>query len=252
MFAMWQQKTGNIQTFDIILGYSGTNSVDSQGPTPGVAGGTWLTMDSPLEPFKRPDGNDPLTSRDMVDWTKLGYSYEYEGVHGTTPAPERGSPPPSAPVPPTDLTPVLVVSNINRANIGGSFLVHAWASLPDGGSDGNKVLVGTEAVLSRWHVSGCINCQKHLEVRVHMPLHGWSREQAENMRFDIAVVTRQDAGGGGGRKGDSGMDGSKIKFALDSLGMSSSARWELWTSHCDEIVPRLEKTPRRAMIRSRL
>lgn len=251
MFAMWQQKTGTIQTFDIIPGYSGTNSVDSQGPTPGVAGGTWLTMDSPLEPFKRPDGTGPLTSRDMTDWTKLGYTYEYEGIHGTIPAPEGQPTRPSALVPPTNPAPVLVVSNINRANIGGSFLVHAWASLPDGGSN-DKILVGTEAVLSRWHVSGCINCQKHLEVRVHMPLRGWSREQAEKMHFDITVVTRQDAGGGGGRKGDSGMDGSKIKFALDSLGMSSSARWELRTSHCNEVGPRLERPPRRVMIRSRL
>lgn len=251
MFAMWQQRTGNTETFDIIPAYSGTNSVDSQGPTPGVAGGTWLTVDSPLEPFKRPDGTSPLTSRDMIDWTKLGYSYEYEGVHGTIPAPKGRSPHRGPPAPSADPAPVLVVSNINRANIGGSFLVHAWTTLPGGGT-GNKVLVGTEAVLSRWHVSGCINCQKHLEVRVHMPLYGWSREQAEEMHFDVTVVTRQDTGGGGGRKGDDGMNGSRIKSVLDSLGLSGSAKWELRTSHCNDVVHRSEKLPRRIAIRSRL
>lgn len=60
MFWRWQQEHKH-QEVDIIPGYPGTNSVDSQGPTPGVAGGSWLTMDSPLAPFIK-DGK-PLTSR---------------------------------------------------------------------------------------------------------------------------------------------------------------------------------------------
>ena len=72
MFWRWQVLNGQTKQLDIeprFFNYPGTNSVDSQGPTPGVAGGTWLTLDSPLDPFSRP-GNllngrpeTPLTSR---------------------------------------------------------------------------------------------------------------------------------------------------------------------------------------------
>lgn len=51
IFWKWQLDHGKTKELDIIPRYPGTNSVDSQGPTPGVAGGSWLTMDSPLEPF---------------------------------------------------------------------------------------------------------------------------------------------------------------------------------------------------------
>ncbi|KAH7018428.1 uncharacterized protein B0I36DRAFT_395204 [Microdochium trichocladiopsis] len=199
-FALWQHRTGHAQSFDIIHGYPGTNSVDSQGPTPGVAGGTWLNLDSPLDPFKKPGCNTPMTSRDVMDITKLGYSYQYHGALGAMPepggAPQLGAPTPApgagGPNPMDEPAPVLAVSNINRANIGGSFMVTAWAKPADG--SGDKVLVGTEAILSRWHVSGCANCQNHLEVRVHMPLHGWSKREAENMDFEVKVHTRQPLG----------------------------------------------------------
>lgn len=55
MFWDWQVKHDAKDKLEIIHGYPGTNSVDSQGPTPGVAGGTWLTMESPLDPFKQGD-----------------------------------------------------------------------------------------------------------------------------------------------------------------------------------------------------
>jgi tyrosinase len=52
----WQQKWGATKSLDIISGYPGTNSVDSQGPTPGIPGNVWLTMETPLAPFKKSDG----------------------------------------------------------------------------------------------------------------------------------------------------------------------------------------------------
>lgn len=62
MFWKWQTlHDGATNKLDIIEHYAGTNSVDSQGPTPGVAGGTWLTLDSALDPFVK-DGK-PMTSK---------------------------------------------------------------------------------------------------------------------------------------------------------------------------------------------
>jgi len=37
-------------------------------------------------------------------------------------------------------------------------LISAFAKV-----DGKREHIGTEAVLSRWHVEGCMNCMKHLE-----------------------------------------------------------------------------------------
>ncbi|CVL08714.1 related to Tyrosinase [Fusarium mangiferae] len=76
VFNEWQKKNNALQSIDIIQGYPGTNSVDSQGPTPGVAGGTWLTLDSALDPFKKPGSEtDPMTSRGVVNPENLGYNY---------------------------------------------------------------------------------------------------------------------------------------------------------------------------------
>ncbi len=61
MFWTWQLTHNAKDKLDIIESYPGTNSVDSQGPTPGVAGNTWLGMNSPFDPFRRPDGR-PMTS----------------------------------------------------------------------------------------------------------------------------------------------------------------------------------------------
>ena len=56
VFWTWQQITENTEKLEIIDQYPGTNSVDSQGPTPGVPGNVWLTMQTPLNPFKNKDG----------------------------------------------------------------------------------------------------------------------------------------------------------------------------------------------------
>ena len=60
----WDAELKSRTQLVIDVGYPGTNSVDSQGPTPGVAGNTWLTMESPLAPFTQDDTQDgkPLTS----------------------------------------------------------------------------------------------------------------------------------------------------------------------------------------------
>lgn len=69
--------------------------------------------------------------------------------------------------------PVITVSNINPASIGGSFVISTWTL-----KDGKESLLGTEPILSRWHASGCQNCQSHPEVRAHTPLMVWAKEDA--------------------------------------------------------------------------
>ena len=60
---------------------------------------------------------------------------------------------------------VVSVSGINRAGISGSFLISVYAEI-----DGTRRHLGTAAVLSRWHVEGCMNCQTHLEAKATFPL----------------------------------------------------------------------------------
>ncbi|KAI6773062.1 hypothetical protein HG530_004020 [Fusarium avenaceum] len=185
VFYEWQKKNDALESFEIIHGYPGTNSVDNQGPTPGVAGGTWLTLDSALDPFKKPGSQtDPMTSRDVFNPQALGYAYEY---NNSSPNNFNAGNPDLYVPEDEDPTPILAVSNINRSAIGGSFMITAFSK---SAINEEPVLAGTEAVLSRWHVAGCANCQNHLEVRTHIPLHGWSKEKAENAEFEVKLQTR--------------------------------------------------------------
>jgi tyrosinase len=159
VFWLWQKRHGATDNLDIISQHPGTNSIDNQGPTPGVFPNSWLTMDSPLDPFRKLDAT-AYTSRDCFNIeTQLGYTYG------------RGSLEDQAAMPMAAASAVPVqrvhVAGINRGAIRGSFLVSAFAEI-----DGRMQHIGTEAVLSRWHVEGCANCQTHLEVRadIHVPV----------------------------------------------------------------------------------
>ncbi|RYP43572.1 hypothetical protein DL768_009849 [Monosporascus sp. mg162] len=226
VFWDWQLKWNQVEQLEVIDRYPGTNSVDNQGPTPGVAANTWLDMDSPLEPFEvRIDDKKPpiggsgstlppppwpprpprpplppttrekkyLTGRDVANILKLGYSYE-----GNEPLPlgipfhpgpvqEARAAQPQHPSTAADsATPVLRVPAISRGGINGSFIISTWA--------GDK-LVDVEPVLSRWHVQGCSNCQNHLNVKTFVPLYGWTKNAARNADFQVKVHTRSDRAG---------------------------------------------------------
>lgn len=154
VFWLWQQRHSSTTTLDIIEGYPGTNSVDSQGPTPGVAPNSWLNLDSPLAPFRHDDGR-PVVSRECIDIERLGYTYG-PGSLDELATPVVASELRTAP------QQVVSVRGINRTTIRGSFLISAFATV-----DGTRHHLGTESVLSRWHVEGCMNCQTHLEARAH-------------------------------------------------------------------------------------
>jgi tyrosinase len=179
VFWLWQKKNGFTDHLHVIAEYPGTNSVDNQGPTPGVAPNSWLTLDSPLNPFKNEDG-EACTSRQCINIeNQLGYTYgpgsldEYveQGVAASL---EEGR-----------STKTIRVTGINRAAIRGSFLVSAFANI-----DGKRYHVGTESVLSRWSVQGCANCQTHLEVKAFIGLHSFQEESLTNANYEVEVRTR--------------------------------------------------------------
>ncbi|XHG06194.1 hypothetical protein AWENTII_009396 [Aspergillus wentii] len=186
IFWRWQIEHNQTKALidDKLLDYPGTNSVDAQGPTPGVTGGSWLTLTSPLAPFKRGSSSDFFTSQDVANIEKLGYTYD---IPPQIPLPKDGF---ASPIPTPARSPYLRIGGINRAAVRGSFVISAWSLGPEG-----RKLVGAEPVLSRWHVLGCANCQNHLDVLTHMPLDGWKNSDAENTNFEVRVHTRDHPSG---------------------------------------------------------
>ena len=184
MFWLWQQRHGATESLEIMPAYPGTNSVDNQGPTPGVVPNSWLDIDSPLAPFCHPDGS-PVVSRDCIDIERqLGYTYgpgSFDELAAPASAPARAAAADARPAPRA----VISVRGLNRAAIPGSFLVSAFATV-----DGSRRHLGTQAILSRWHVEGCMNCQTHLEARAHFPVHAALADAFVPDSVEIEVRTR--------------------------------------------------------------
>jgi tyrosinase len=179
VFWLWQKRHGCTDNLEVIAEYPGTNSVDNQGPTPGVAPNSWLNIDSPLNPFKRSDGS-VYTSRHCINIEKqLGYTYG----PGSLEAP-AGQLADMAPAPGGSSKKVHI-SGINRAAIRGSFLVSTFVTL-----GGKRYHLGTESVLSRWSVQGCANCQTHLEVKVTQDLRAFREEVVKGAVFEVELHTR--------------------------------------------------------------
>lgn len=180
VFWLWQKKHGFTDHLEIIPEYPGTNTVDSQGPTPGMVPNSWLTLETPLDPFKLVEcGKErTYTSLDCINIEKqLGFTYgpgslEEEAVTRAALA-AGGS------------TKVIHVSGINRAPIRGSFLVSVFGNI-----GGQKVHLDTEAVLSRWSVKYCTNCQTHLEVKAFASLRAFQDKELESTSYDVEIHTR--------------------------------------------------------------
>jgi tyrosinase len=181
VFWLWQKKHGCTDMLDVIPKYPGTNSVDSQGPTPGTPPNSWLTLESPLDPFMKKEGvsERPYTSLDCINIeTQLGYKY------GPGSLEEQSTP---ARLQEGYSTKMIRVSGVNRARIRGSFLISAYANI-----GGKRYHLGTDAVLSRWDVQGCANCQTHLETKAFFGLHRFQEEWVKNneLNFEVEVRTR--------------------------------------------------------------
>ncbi|KAM0295252.1 hypothetical protein HYE67_000285 [Fusarium culmorum] len=187
-FWQWQlrHKCTTAGSLTVEAGYDGTKSLGN----PTFPKGTPLDMNSPLEPFKNPTGGF-YTSKDVTDITELEYSY---GPGSLDIENEAGRyMPPKEPI-----SRIVRVHNINRSDYAGSFVIRTHVKLPDGG----YVEVGREAVLSRWNVAGCANCQNHLEENSFIPIDAKTIEtlkgenRVEDIKFQVQIQTRGFGGDG--------------------------------------------------------
>jgi tyrosinase len=187
VFWLWQKRHGATDELPIIAEYPGTNSTDNQGATPGIPPNAWLSMDTPLEPFtyERDGVLHNYVGRDAFNIeTQLGYTYGPGSLEYLA-ATKLTTPDDDAPV-----EPEVHVSGINRGTIRGSFLITAFANV-----DGERKPIGSEAVLSRWHVQGCANCQTHLMATASFPLHGLDPDTLADT-IEVEVRTRDGLLGG--------------------------------------------------------
>jgi tyrosinase len=175
MFWLWQKKHGFTDHLEVIPEYPGTNSVDNQGPTPGIVPNSWLTLETPLNPFKKIEkGNErTYTSLDCINIeNQFGFTYSKGSLDEVFAKGMAAAKEPSMRM--------VRISKINRAPIRGSFMVSAFANI-----GGERYLLGIEAVLSRWSVKYCANCQTHLEVKAHFGLHGLSEIHQDDVEVEI-------------------------------------------------------------------
>ncbi|MGH7062593.1 MAG: tyrosinase family protein [Stellaceae bacterium] len=186
VFWIWQRRNLATDAFDIDPKDPGANS-NANPPPAGIEPNTPLTLDTPLEPFRKADGSRKFTSRDCVNIeTQLGYTY---GPGSLDQYAQRTSERRIAATAPGR---TVRVSGINRAAIRGSFLIATFATI-----DGKREHIGTEAVLSRWHVEGCMNCQNHLEAMAsfQLPVEP-GRSLAAEGGIEVEVRTRHGLLGG--------------------------------------------------------
>jgi len=139
-----------------------------------------LHPETPLRPFKKND-RDFYTTLDVTNITELGYEYGPGSV-------DTWSEPLTANVAP--FVALKKVSNINRGNISGSFVIRAYAE----NSKGQEIEIGREAILSRWQTDGCANCQTHLDAQAIFPidkvmLEALQGDQKKEVRYSAKVQT---------------------------------------------------------------
>jgi tyrosinase len=207
VFWTWQRRHGATQWFDIDPDDPGAIATPPNAQTPAGRGqNEQLNMDSPLNPFRIGDGPDTraMTSRDVVDIADLGYEF---GPGSLDPLAAS-----DADIPPLADGPVVHVSGINRARIHGSFVIAAHAEI-----DGQKQLIGHEAVLSRWHVAGCANCLLHLESRAAFPVPAHLHElaSAQPEAITVSVHTRRGLHGGAPIPVDAHVRGAQTPFRAE-------------------------------------
>lgn len=124
VFWLWQKKHGYTDELEIISEYPGTNTVDNQGPTPGMAPNSWLDLETPLNPFKKKDGRT-YNSLDCINIEKqLGLTYSVGSLEESLSLKSLAKEAPAK---------VIKVSRINKAPIRGSFMISAYAII-----DGKK------------------------------------------------------------------------------------------------------------------
>jgi len=182
MFWLWQKQNGHTDELEIISGYPGTNSSDMQGPTPGIAPGTSLSLDTPLNPFLKDEFGTVYTSRDCINIEKqLGYTYAPGSFDEGPDLQELASS--------FDAT-KLTARGIDRALFQGSFVLGAYATVTGADGETTEHYLGHYSVLSRWNVINCANCLTHLEVIAHFPLSSALAAAVDRTEYRLEVQHR--------------------------------------------------------------
>ena len=164
VFWTWQKKYNLTKAGDlqIIPRYPGTVLEEGQ---PHMPRGTHLDMNTPLYPFKKPDGSW-FTGGDVTDINdQLDYSY---GPGSLDPLIQQG--PVLGQHGQARIVAYVKSHGIDRAHYAGSFVVRTYAKGP---GHPEEVEIGRDPILSRWNVQGCANCQSSLNVVSHTPLDGY-------------------------------------------------------------------------------
>jgi tyrosinase len=186
-FWIWQQRNGFTDSFAIDAGDPGAVYGPNNPPPAGGDPSAPITMETPLDPFQKPDGST-FTTNDCINIeTQLGYTYGPGSLdrYATRMMAEAALAEPQEP------SRLLRVGGINRNRIRGSFVISAYADI-----DGERRLLGREAVLSRWHVEGCGNCQNHVLAVADFRL---PESAATEGTIEVKVRTRQGLLGGAPR-----------------------------------------------------
>jgi len=192
-FSVWQRLWNHTKRGDLTLIQDYPGTILQAGQPPNFPPGTHIQMTTPLYPFKKVTGED-YTSEDATDLNELGIAYGPGSLgslipQGLDPARSKKSPfeiiSPQVPNPMTlagsnpnvanPFSRTKWVHNISRTQYEGSFVVLLCAR----GHDGKEVEVGREAILSRWNVKACANCQSHLNVDLYVPLDAATLELLE-------------------------------------------------------------------------
>lgn len=174
VFWKWQERRGLTAagSLNIIPSYPGTISVEGSAaayPDRDLEPGTPIDLNTPLYPFKK-DNSNWYTSNDTVDIVnQLGYTYG----RGSLDLIPRDRPSRALPNHPYlgehNAAKIVItkrVSNINRAEIEGSFVIRTYVTL----HNGKKVEIAREPILSRWQVARCANCRLNLDVEALVPI----------------------------------------------------------------------------------
>jgi tyrosinase len=200
MFWLWQKQNGFTDHLDIIADYPGTKSSDAQGPTPGYSLNSVLDLNSPLYPFakkgelpypyKKHDPADVYVSNDCINIEKqLNFTYSLGSLEKPAKSKTEAM---------TEETPIpinegnsrkqLFVTDINRGDINGSFIIAAYITV-----NGQRDLLGYHSVLSRKNVKGCANCLTHLDVAASFRLNNYTDEELQNATFDVEIHGKEAA-----------------------------------------------------------
>lgn len=179
-FWAWQRRNGFTEDFSIDLQDPGSYYNGDSPPPAGANPGDQLTMSTPLLPFMRSDGSVYVSSDCVNIEAQLGYTYGSGSLDSELMQSTR-----AADHPVGEAVKFLRVNGLDRSRISGSFIIAAYGQTPEGVHQ----LIGVDAVLSRWVVQGCANCQSRLRVTSTFPVAASLPADA----IKVVVHTRQGA-----------------------------------------------------------